>query len=88
MISKVECEILECDNCKELFEDSSGFTIFADENALKENAMDDGWEMNHESGKHYCDKCHSYGDDNDEFIIDSSRTKVDGDDSVAKDSAN
>lgn len=87
MISKVECEILECDNCKELFEDSSGFSIFADESALKENAMDGGWEMNHESGKHYCDKCHEYNDD-DELIINPTRIKVEWDDTISKDSTN
>lgn len=88
MISKVECEVLECDNCRELFVDSSGFSIFADENALKENATDDGWEMNHESGKHYCDKCHSYSDDADEFILDTSRAEAESDDAIAKESAN
>lgn len=33
MISKVDCVVLECDNCKNIYESGSGFTVFVDENS-------------------------------------------------------
>lgn len=74
MIEKVECVMLNCDNCKEHYESGNGFAIFADEAAMIETASDDEWEMHHESGKHFCDKCHHY-DENDEFVLNTNRTK-------------
>jgi len=38
MIEKVECVMLECDNCKEPFESFSGYAIFPDESTIKEEA--------------------------------------------------
>ncbi len=73
MITKVECSILECDNCKEPFENGSGYGIFADESSMIEDADSSGWETDYE-GKHYCENCHHYNDE-DEFVLNTSRTK-------------
>lgn len=45
MINKVDCVMLECDNCKDTYESTSGYSIFPDDSTLKELATDDGWEM-------------------------------------------
>ena len=70
MIEKIECVMLECDNCKDVFEDTSGFSIFIDESSVIERASDSEWNMDTE--KHFCPLCHSI-DDKDEIIIDESR---------------
>lgn len=67
MIQKVECFTLECDNCKEIFQDEhSGFSIFVDESSAWEYADNDGWYE--DKGKHYCPSCHDF-DDDDNLII-------------------
>lgn len=66
--------MLDCDNCKETFEAYSGYSIFVDEGTIKEQASQSGWEMNHKSGKCFCDKCHHYND-NDEFVLNEARRK-------------
>ncbi len=72
MISKVECVMLECDNCKQHYENGSGFALFSDEHSMREDATDDDWKLDEIPGKHYCDECYSIGE-NDEFYINESR---------------
>lgn len=68
---KVECVLLECDNCGDHYEDGHGFAIFVDEGSV--NPEDDDW---HEiDGKHYCPDCHTI-DDDDNLIIKTERKKV------------
>lgn len=64
--------MIECDNCKDVFEDGNGFSIFPD--ALHTDISDSGWIE--QDGKDYCSKCHNI-DDNDEIIIDKNRFKQD-----------
>lgn len=71
MISKVECIIIECDNCGEIFEDGSGFSIFVD----NDNAHPQDHDWYCEGGKHYCPECHTL-DDEDNLIINDDRTKI------------
>jgi len=66
MFSPVECFILSCDNCQEHFENYNGFGIFADKDAAREDAEEDGWYRDGE--KHYCPKCHTI-DDEDNLIV-------------------
>lgn len=68
-------ETVQCDNCKTTYQDdNSGYAFWIDKNDAWECANNDGWtEENH---YHYCPKCHDYNDE-DEFIINSERTKVD-----------
>lgn len=73
-IEKVECVMLECDNCKEPFESYSGYSIYVDEQTIIDEANDSEWKMDHEDGKHYCDKCYHYNDE-DEFVLNTERTK-------------
>jgi hypothetical protein len=68
MITKVECSVLECNNCKKVFENNSGHSVFADEESAKEDANEIGWYMDRGENKHYCDECWQY-DDNDNLII-------------------
>lgn len=75
MISKIECVMLKCDNCKGIYESGGSiFTIFSDEESMLQNADDDGWETSRESGKHYCEDCHHYNDQ-DKFVLNTERTK-------------
>jgi hypothetical protein len=66
MISKVECVLLTCDNCQEVFENYNGFSVFPLKTDVEEQAMDSEWIK--EGEKHYCDKCYSY-DDEDNLIL-------------------
>ncbi len=72
MITEIKSFILECDNCEDIFEDNSGFSIFPSEDTPNERASDNGWHVDLE--KHYCHKCHHF-DDNDEFVLNTSRKK-------------
>jgi len=74
MISKIEAYILECDNCKELFESGEGYTIFIDDSAPVEKASDSGWDTHSVEGKHYCHKCHDINDE-DQIVINEKRYK-------------
>lgn len=58
---------LQCDGCgKDLETDEYGDTFCDDEQGTLDIAKDCGWiEVR---GKHYCEDCHRYGD-NDELIL-------------------
>lgn len=71
MIHKIECVMVECDNCKDPL-DYNGYGIFVDEIAAEDARQSAEW--HEEKGKHLCDKCHVF-DDNDQLIIDASRKK-------------
>jgi hypothetical protein len=74
MITKVECVMLECDNCREIFEDGyEGFSVFVDENQALEAA--DSAEWIKDGDKHYCPECAHY-DDDDNLIIDKTRFEI------------
>ena len=69
---KQEVVSIECDNCKEDYaNEESGFAVWVYESDAMADASDNGWIE--ENGKHYCDKCHHYNDE-DELIINTERT--------------
>lgn len=68
-IDKQEAYSLECDGCKNGFENNSGFTIFIDEQCMLEDAYNSDW--TEKDGKHYCDNCYTINDD-DEIIFKTS----------------
>lgn len=70
MKEKVECFAISCDNCHDVYENNSGYSLFADEQATNEELNDDEWLTQGE--KHYCPLCYSYND-NDELIINKER---------------
>lgn len=66
MFTPIQSFILCCDNCNESYENGNGFGIFADKDAAKDDAVDDGW---YDDGdKHYCPKCFTI-DDDDKLIV-------------------
>lgn len=65
MISKIECIIITCDNCEVNYEDTSGFSIWADESSV--DPKDDDWYV--DGDKHYCPKCYNIDEDGKIFII-------------------
>lgn len=72
---KEEFIAMQCDNCKELFENQYGESFFVDENAATDEATNWGTFIMHQ-GKHYCkDCCHT--DDNDEIVINKQRISND-----------
>lgn len=71
---KEEFTAIECDNCKEFYENTDGVSFFVDENSAKEEATNWGEFIEHE-GNHYCSEC-AKTDDDDKLIIDASRTKA------------
>lgn len=71
-IEKVEMFTVVCDNCKESADEGSDYSCWNDENGAKDVAMESGFINENEND--YCPKCYSYNDE-DELIIDSSRTK-------------
>jgi hypothetical protein len=73
MKKKVEMFTVQCDNCKEEYQDEhSGFCAWTDFGGAWEYASEENW-TEHE-GNHYCEKCHSF-DDDDNLILEDSRTK-------------
>jgi len=62
---------VQCDNCTELAENFDGAAFFADEETARDNAVN-GEEWHEHEGKHYCDRCVSFNDD-DQIILDASR---------------
>lgn len=72
-IEKVEAFMIECDNCKEHYENYEGFAIFIDKQAAEEDACEDGWTI--QDDKHYCDKCHHF-DDEDKLILYSKTLRI------------
>jgi hypothetical protein len=67
MITEVKMYSATCDNCNELHENNhTGFTAFADEEALTQSANYQGWTFT--DGKCYCKSCH-YFDDNDKMFV-------------------
>ena len=73
MITKVECVIIECDNCKDVYRSYSGFSIFPDKSDANDNAMDDEWHR--EGDLHYCPKCYKINDE-DELVVDENRKDI------------
>ena len=70
--TKQEVVGIECDNCKEYYiNEDSGFSVWAYESDAMADASNKGWIE--ENGKHYCDKCFHYNDE-DELIINAERT--------------
>lgn len=71
MISKIECSIIECDNCLDIYENSDGISVFSVASDALENITEDGWfkEIEHitldsspdkppiQLEKHYCGMC-------------------------------
>lgn len=57
---------IQCDNCKEIFQDGEGFSYWSSVGKAEENAMES--ECHKELGRHYCSKCYSF-DSNDNLVI-------------------
>jgi hypothetical protein len=70
---KEEFTAIQCDNCKEFYENTDGVSFFPDENSAKEEAANWGEFIEHE-GNHYCSECAKM-DDEDKLIINTERTK-------------
>jgi len=66
MIEKIDCVTLSCDNCKKVYENYNGFTVFLDTNTAMEEAQDDDWYRDED--KHYCPDCYTL-DDDDNLIL-------------------
>lgn len=72
-VKKVEMYTVVCDNCGVSADEGTEFSCWNDENYATDVAMESGFIRENES--HYCQDCYSYGDDDDELIIDKSRKK-------------
>ena len=56
-----------CDGCKDHYESSVfGYTIFGDEQQLREGLSEDGWQEI--DGKWYCPHCHTYNEEKEEYV--------------------
>lgn len=60
-IFEEKCFGVQCDNCKKMYEDYNGFTIFVDKDSAIENAQDDSWLI--DSNKCYCPDCYAIDED-------------------------
>lgn len=61
---------VKCDVCDTVYmNEYSGFSLWADENSVKEEARDDSWLI--EDGKCYCPNCYDI-DEDDNVVIKSS----------------
>lgn len=73
---KQELVTIQCDNCKDSYQDEdSGYGFWINKDDAWQCADDDGWTSDFEKDneKHYCQKCHHYNDE-DELIINTERT--------------
>lgn len=77
MTEKVECIIITCDNCGEIYESIAGYTIFPDIDSS--DVRDNGWYVEEDHKRHYCEGCFTINDD-DEMIstnlIDAKNTNL------------
>lgn len=64
---------VQCDNCREFFENTDGASFFVDKNSARDEATSWGEFFEHK-GNHYCRQC-AKTDDDDKLIIDISRKK-------------
>jgi len=75
MYQEIKCVCIECDVCKETFQDDfTGFSIFIDKQSAIDRAQEYAWHET-EDEKHYCPKCHSF-DDEDNLVINQPPTKL------------
>lgn len=68
MITETTMYGIQCDACEEVFEDSEGYLVYDREEDVESAAVDCGWIKVRE--KHYCEKCHHYGDSNELILAD------------------
>jgi hypothetical protein len=71
MIKEVKMFTIICDNCKHDIGEDQDYSCWSHSSSALDNANESDW-LEHEHN-HYCPSCYSYND-NDELIIDSSRT--------------
>lgn len=71
MIKKVEMFTVVCDNCGTDVNKGQEYSCWNDETYAEEIAMESDWHRDND--KHYCTHCFSF-DENDNIIIDESRT--------------
>ncbi|RPE05532.1 hypothetical protein EGT74_24420 [Chitinophaga lutea] len=64
MITKVECIVIECNVCNDIYEDGNGFSVFPDNNSA--HPEDNGWHVDEDV--HYCPGCHEI-DEDDNLIV-------------------
>lgn len=57
---------IKCDACGKEFEDGEGYSHYDERCFIEDMALSSEWIS--VRGKHYCDKCYKYGD-NDELIL-------------------
>lgn len=66
MITEATMYGIQCDGCKQIFEDSDGYLVYDREEDIESAIIDANWIKVRD--KHYCEKCYRYGD-NDELIL-------------------
>lgn len=60
----VEAYKIVCDCCGRTFENSEGWVCYCDcPNEIEDDASASGW-MNTGDGRHYCEECHKWDDNN------------------------
>lgn len=68
MITETTMYGIQCDGCKRELEDSEGYLVYDREEDVESVAIDSDWIK--VRGKHYCEKCYRYGDDNELILAD------------------
>ena len=71
MIEKVEMYAVVCDNCNETITSDDSIVAWTDEDTAYQHVED---ECYRDGGKHYCNECHSFTDE-DELILSNKRHK-------------
>ena len=78
MIKEVKMYTVICDNCGEDLGDNSEYSAWSDESSARDNAVDSEWavlDSEHGDEQIFCPKCFKSYDDEDNMIIDKTRTK-------------
>ena len=68
MITETTMYGIQCDGCQREFEDSEGYLVYNREEEAESEAIDCDWIK--VRGKHYCEKCYHYGDNNELILAD------------------
>ena len=66
MVKEFATYTIICDNCGKDVCDGDDYSGYGDLGSIEDIAMDCGW--TEQDGKHYCDDCWSY-DDNDNIVL-------------------
>lgn len=76
MIKEIKAYTVICDNCGVDQAEGQDYSCWIDAGQAEDTAIDSEWERSEDEEKHYCTNCYKGVDEEDNIIIDKTRTKA------------